>query len=229
MTNAMKYYRIAQRFHLGDRWARLNYALRLLEAGEQFAISLPDADAHRILDALDTGALKIETLPPEPAGHAKSHGLIRKIDACTDAYHCRYFPTKQRHCPDGRVIGCAVNANWRAGEKVPSDIGARMQDLQRALPGWRLQPLGLPHQANVSELVDALCGVQLLVSVDNGVAHVARSVGVPLFLIEHRLPIARGFPEEACERTVVTADSMVECVVEFCGRRVSDGGLVERK
>jgi hypothetical protein len=212
----MRYYRTRQQFHLGDRWARLNCALRLIEKGEDIGLWLPDAESHQILSLLDYGEMPIRILSEEPVWDAGSRRLIRRIER--GAYDCRYFPTKVRHNPAGSTIGIAADANWRADEKIPPDLEDRLSALRCVLDGWEFVRLGRPHQHDLSDLIRVLSTVQLLVSVDNGVAHVSRSVRVPLLLIHHRLPVSRGFPPQACHYVQTGVEDLNDQVVDFCRR-----------
>ena len=194
-------------FHLGDRWARLNCALRLLEQGNQFSIYLPDKFSTDILELLDLGLLQPHIVTSRSPDEPYSKPLIRHIDTEDTAYRCAYFPTKLRHRPRANAIGYSFSASWRADEKIPPDAGEILRMLKASLPGFEFVAMGRPHQADVTALVRALAGVRLLLSVDNGVAHVARSVGLPLFLLEHQWPVARGFPADACGYTKLTSET----------------------
>src|SRR6266478_7681929 len=137
-------YRLRRAFHLGDRWARLNYALRLLEAGEEFQLSLPDSSAHEILEALQLDGLRERLQFGPPSSDEPSRELSRRIDRGAAAYNCRYFPTRQLHASPAQAIGYTFEANWRREEKIPPITEALLSDLQTALPGWQLMPMGKP-------------------------------------------------------------------------------------
>ena len=212
MVTCIRHYRIRGQYHLGDRWARLNYALRLLEEGEDFAIYLPDSDAYQIIEALDIGSLKPRLLPTKPAPDPESRALVRSISGGTKAYECKYFPTKIRHDPDPNLMGYAFGANWRSEAKTPIDLYATLDHARRELPWYNFVPVGRPYQSNVSEIVQILSKVRLLISLDNGIAHVARSLRTPLCLIQHLHPLERGFPKSACTYTTSTINDLVKCI-----------------
>lgn len=215
------HYRVLRNYHLGDRWARLNYALRLLEQGEEFGLWLSDRNAEEIIAALDVGTLKPNILVRRPNSDPLSRKLIHHIDSGTTAYSCRYFSTFARHSSSGLTIGYTFSANWRVDQKVPPGLDNTLATLKSELSQYTFVPLGLPHQNSVTELIATLAGVSCIVSVDNGVAHVARSVGVPIFLVEYEHPLSRGFPVTACSYTRVTKESLVKDVAAaLSGQRI---------
>lgn len=191
------HYRICRRIHLGDHWARINFALRLVQSGESFALSIRDETSMEILSLLAFAPLKVCILQELLPADARSRLLWQRIDSAA-AYQCAYFPTHMRHVSNNGTLGFALEANWRAREKIPPGITDLKNRVKDALPQYSHVLLGRPHQRGLTELVNALAHVDCLIAVDNGVAHVARSVGTPLILLEHNLPIERGFPPDAC-------------------------------
>jgi hypothetical protein len=210
-----RHYRLRESFHLGDSWARLNYALRLLEQGEQFSIYLPNQMTRDIFGLLDIGSVRPALLPERQKPNADSKRLFDRIDKGAAAYQCRYFPTKVGHKPEGLTIGYTFDAQWQVEQKVHPNLKSILEKLRERLPSYTLKPIGQPHQKTVPEVVAALAGLQLLIAVDNGIAHVARSVGVPLFLVEHNWPLLRGFPVENCIYTKVTVEDAEEKIFHY--------------
>jgi hypothetical protein len=213
-SSSPRHYRLRESFHLGDSWSRLNYALRLLEQGEEFSIYLPNRMTRDILDSLDLGTLRPRLLANRRKPDTNSKELFRRIDQGSAAYACNYFPTKVRHRPDGKVVGYSLDAHWNSLNKVPNGIGRLIGALQSTMPSYTFQPIGQPHQNSIPEVIAALAQLTLLVSVDNGIAHVARSVGVPLYLIEHLHPLERGFPSGQCSYVKVSVDDALEKIVD---------------
>jgi len=199
----MPFYRIRNSFHLGDRWSRINFALRLIEQRHRMGIYLPDQLCKDIVDALDIGDLQPHLTDVKDRTR-EMRGLNWYIDQGTRAYSCQYFPTRKRHSPEARKIGYSFSANWRAELKIPRHPDKLLNTLRQRFQGFDFVPLGLPHQTTIGELVDVLASVRLFLSVDSGVAHVARSVGTPLFLLEYKWGVERGFPSAACHYTKVT-------------------------
>lgn len=212
------HYRLRNAFHLGDCWARLNYALRLLEAGERFAIYLPNEMTRQIFDLLEIGRLRPHLLKERPTANPDSQEIFRRVDTGSAAYECVYFPTRIAWQPQGWEIGYALDANWQREAKIPPDVDDIIPALREALPHCTFVPLGLPHQASVTELVARMASLRLVLSVDNGIAHVARSVGVPLFLLEHLHALRRGFPPSRCTYTKVTRQDLVEKITAYVSR-----------
>lgn len=218
------HYRLRTAFHLGDCWARLNFALRLLEKGERFSIYLPNQTTREIFEALDIGRLRPHLLRDKSVVDPPSRELFGRIESGAVAYQCEYFPTKARPCPEGWEIGYALEANWKPDLKIPPALSEVIPALASALPHCRLVGLGRPWQTSVKAVVARMTKLRLVLAVDNGIAHIARSVGVPLFLLEHQLPLERGFPRERCNYVRVTIQDVVEKIVEHvvAMRRESD-------
>jgi hypothetical protein len=212
-------YRVLRSFHLGDRWARVNYALRLLETGEKFSICVRDDLTKEILDLLDFGGLSPSFTTATPEDNSASALLIHKIDGGTRAYQCSYFPTKKKWHLVARVISYSFAANWMTSEKVPPYVDQIISDLRSYLPDYRFVEIGKPHQASLKAVVHVLARARLLLCIDNAMAHIARSVGVPLFLLEHSLPVNRGFPVEACRYTKVTQADAATVIWKYLAKQ----------
>jgi hypothetical protein len=54
-------------------------------------------------------------------------------------------------------------------------------------PGWALKPVGRP--LGIGQAVEALAQCELSVTVDNGIAHIAHSVGCPRVILEYDQPL----------------------------------------
>lgn len=210
-----RHYRLRNSFHLGDCWARLNYALRLIQHGEEFSIYLPNQMTRDILDLLDLGQIRPTLLPERQKPNEDSKQLFARIDKGAAAYRCEYFPTKMAHQPRGMKIGYSFDAQWQAEKKVPPNLLSIVENLRSQFPAFTFQAIGQPHQGTVADVVSVLAELQLLIAVDNGIAHVARSVGVPLFLVEHHWPLSRGFPQENCVFTKVTVEDAADRVARY--------------
>jgi len=72
--------------------------------------------------------------------------------------------------------------------KAPPDV----MSILTAFPDKKFIKLGLP--LSIENIVEHLSTCTLLVSIDNGIGHIARSVGCPHVLIEHEWDVERGFP-----------------------------------
>jgi hypothetical protein len=208
-------YRLLRNFHLGDRWARLNCALRLLEAGDDFALCIRDDLTREILELLDVGALQPVLTTETPNDNHISKRLIHRIDSGDAAYRTPYFPTKREWRPNGQIVSYSFSANYTRAAKVPPQPAQIIEELRSNLPSYHFVEVGKLHQASVTEVVRILAQSHCLLSIDNGIAHIARSVGVPLFLLEHLAPISRGFPPGMCRYTKVTQSNAATVICDY--------------
>jgi hypothetical protein len=162
-----------------------------------------------VLDLLDLGRVRLEIVKQRPAASR----CVTSFVESAESYETVYYPTKVTYPVREltKTIAYSFDAQWRRNQKIPLDLDSLLDDLSGRLPDYRLHRVGLPM--SLSDIVQTLASSRLLLSVDNGIAHVARSVGVPLALIEHLLPVERGFPRRSCVYTKVTRDNAVEKVV----------------
>lgn len=154
--------------------------------------------------------LDVKTTASFGKGHENSD-LRNKFES-ENSYHTIYFPTKITHDPryTENIIVYNFSARWEKEKKRPEKIEEILSTIQSKLPNIKLIQVGLPM--SLTQTVKLLAKSKLLLSIDNGIAHVARSVGVPMFLIEHKLPLSRGFPESSCQYVKVTKDSAVDII-----------------
>jgi glycosyl transferase family 9 (putative heptosyltransferase) len=214
-TNRMdRHYRMSKCSHLGDVWARINTALRLSEIAPLY-FSCRSGNCYpvvnQVLDLLDMGSAYFRVVRQQPAN---AQSLNAFIDS-PESYKTVYFPTKTRHsCGEAtKTIAYSFDAQWHADEKIPPKLDDVLRALSAELPDYCHVRVGLPM--SLRDIVETLAAAQLVLSVDNGIAHVARSVSVPLFLIEHLLPVERGFPPNSCFYTKVNHGNIVDAVVNF--------------
>lgn len=211
----MQYYFLMYRCsHLGDNWSRINTALRLSQKQRvylrcRYRHCVPIVtEILGLLDIQNTDLHVVDREPPDSE-------LVTRLVESAASYGTAYFRTKLKHQAERTrpVIAYSFDANWRADEKIPLDVEQLLVALQAKLPHVRMMRVGLPM--TLPEVVQTLSTAKLLVSVDNGIAHVARSVGVPLFLIQHLLPVTRGFPTHACDYTTVTMQNAAETITAY--------------
>jgi hypothetical protein len=110
---------------------------------------------------------------------------------------CHYPRTKIPYTGGSKKICYTFEANWIVDKKIPPGIERilEVKDFQE----YEFVKMGLP--ISLEDNVKLLSECAMFVGVDNGICHVARSVGCPSFLIEHLHPMKNGFPYEYCKYT----------------------------
>lgn len=243
-----KHYSPLLRYHLGDKWARINYALRLMEAGpvslEKYfpfpkhgrlvsrltsgrarhlksrypfvlVINTKDLTSCQIVNSLDLGDFRPPIVFSDRVTYSHYGTLVDNPNA---SYSCPYYPTKIRHTPNqSKTIALSLDASWNAISKTPP-LNEPIQKLLKSLPDYKFIQINRKTYPDVVSVIELLSRVAILISVDNGIAHIARSVGVPLFLIEHQLSLDRGFPTFACRYQKVIIDTLPSVVYHYLRR-----------
>jgi Glycosyltransferase family 9 (heptosyltransferase) len=192
--------------HLGDLWALSSF---ILETGlpAQVACHHQDIAATmlKILGSFDTDARLVTVA----VGERMPGSFSPDADDYSVLYARRYLRTRRRWCKERNTRASTlcynVDAAWRAADKIPPYVDDLTEVLRRQ---FNAAPIGLPMAIDAA--VEHLAQCDLFLSVDSGLAHVARSVGCPLVLIEYRHSLARGFPPACCEFSVVR--SAAECL-----------------
>lgn len=239
-----KHYSPRFHYHLGDKWARLNFALRLMQSGSialEHTFPLPkygrlisrltasrtrtmqsqypfvlvldknDETACEIIEALDLGDFSPPIFYTDRPTYFRFGTLIDN----PDGYACPYYPTKITHQSENQTIAIALGSGWNSEAKLPPDLKPKLKKLKNDLKRYNFVEITIDSHPNIPSLIKELSKAVLLISVDNGVAHVARSVGTPLFLIEHELSLDRGFPTFACKYHKVTVDTIGPIVYHY--------------
>lgn len=210
------FYRMNKCGHLGDVWSRTNFALRIAESVPlSFGFRDPRCRpfVEEVVDLLEISEVHFEFVAAQPNGSESITSYVESVAS----YQARYFPTKVKHSPAKaeKLVAFSCDAQWRREEKVPSGLDTAVQDLALLREDYRFVRVGLPM--SIGEIVRVSAAATLVLSVDNGIAHVARSVGTPLYLIEHRWGLERGFPTGACSYTKVTIDSLASALNSALG------------
>jgi hypothetical protein len=183
---------------MGDFWSRLNYLLKDI---------LDNKDNKYILHCTTQGRkiwierlLSLINFPDKDRIEVNSKTTPRKWTDSPETYKCEYFPTvKTWTNPSTPIIAYSFEANWNKDKKIPPWVDKILVD--PSLEKYNKVKVGLPMQ--IEECVDVLSKCSVFVSVDNGMAHVARSVGCPHIIIKHEWGLERGFP-----RNVYSYDSV---------------------
>jgi hypothetical protein len=185
-------------FAFGDQWATINLCLhRSLLRGETVRLHHRTAAMgalHReIVDVLDSPG-KLE-LTPEP--------FTRSLDGYS-VWSTPYFPTQRRWSIAGehRTVTIQVDGRSAASDKNPdAREQVRLAEVLRELvPDLEIVTLG--DHLSVAECVEQAARSAFFLGVDSGMAHLCHSVGVPVFLLEYRLPVVtchRGKSYRLCQ------------------------------
>jgi len=138
-------------------------------------------DLHRdILNELDSPG-EIELVRSEPSIRLNTYNV----------WQSPYFPTKTRWDAYGRHKYVAVQFDGESAKELKNaspDEEQMIRDfVQQMCPGYSLVRLGKP--LTVKECVEIAANSAFFVGVDSGMSHLCHSVGVPIFLMEYRLPV----------------------------------------
>ena len=193
--------------HLGDMWALTSF---ILQTGLTAQVTCHSEDIaqklRRIASLFDAKSDHVEfTVGDRKPGH-----FAPWSDDCSVFYGKRYLSTRRRWQArsGGRpsLICFNFGAQWMVADKVPPYVAEVASELERRHNG---ECIGLP--VTLEAAVDRLAECDLFLSVDSGLAHVARSVGCPVAIIEHKHNVFRAFPRDACD--VAVARSAAECLM----------------
>ncbi len=174
--------------HLGDCWASVNHvARRAIADGRPRRCSrwAHDPDTGQDIDVRDVLEAIVAELAPRRVEIVDERG----DHELTKAVRCEpYLPTTTRWQAPPRTLVCyALDGVYAADRKcVPAGDADRVL---RALehPGYATKRLGKPM--TIHEIVEDLSACALSVTVDNGIAHIAHSVGCPRVILEYDEPL----------------------------------------
>jgi hypothetical protein len=129
-----------------------------------------------------------------------------------DVWRCPPWPTWQRW--DGLGMHTHVCVQW-AGESTPELKNCPSDDIHH-LTAWIDRHLGLPivlidRALGISASVRALSRCALFLGIDAAGAHMAHSVGCPVFLLQYQLPVVtchRGRAYTLCEGAADAIDKL---------------------
>lgn len=173
--------------HLGDCWCYINYLLNENKDSEIKCVS-PNLDRvnfyKSIYDLLETD---VKIIFEQSNTYDVSHGKKGYLA------HCQYKNTKIKYSK-GSHIAYSFDASYMIKEKIPENINEFLQFEEiKNIPKIRC---GLPM--SLEDNVKILSNCIFYIGVDNGISHVARSVGCPMLLIEHRWDLEKAFPSNHC-------------------------------
>ena len=183
--------------HLGDCWAYMNYLLDVADGKPIIAVS-PNPDRvewyRRIYDLLEhDDCISFEVSGDYRRKLGKQRMFVDRV----------YHKVKKQYTQTDNTIAYSITAR-----------SFNEQDLHRQLTGfvgdveeYKYIECGLPME--IEEIVDILSRCTLYVGIDNGVSHLARSVGCPMIFLNARChDITHAHPKQFCD--YVQADSVEE-------------------
>ncbi len=183
--NVLPVYR-PHNFGLGDHWATVSLCrFRGRQSGEPLRLATRSHGRdfsqrlHEIDDLLDDSDCGPRFIDAEPTHHF-------------DGYHiwaCPVVPTKTRwrNDPRSRAVVYQFDGESAAESKNPPDT--EREKLLAWLRNVGFETVQLGKHLSLAECVEEAANAALFVGVDSGMSHVAHSVGVPVYLYEHKLPI----------------------------------------
>lgn len=175
------------RFNLGDHWATINHLItRSFVLREEMVLSRYQHGVdygkrmEEILALLDAPERSSVALTDEPGTH-EPEGF--------DVWAGNFWSTKEKwYPPQCRKICYQFDGVSSAEDKNPHPY-----DKQRILGtcDWLLgrHPVRLGSEMTLAQAVHEMATASLFIGCDSGMSHVAHSVGVPMILVEYRLPI----------------------------------------
>jgi hypothetical protein len=137
-------------------------------------------DLHReILNELDSPG-EIELVRSEPSIRLDTYNV----------WLSPYFPTKTRWDAHRRHRYVVVQFDGESAKELknasPEEELLILKFVEQRCPGFSLVRLGKP--LTVKELIEIAADSAFFVGVDSGMSHLCHSVGLPIFLMEYRLP-----------------------------------------
>jgi hypothetical protein len=169
---------------LGDHWASVNLALTRSFVSKQVVLL---HDMHP----------RLREILPLLNGPERSHVELTKAPFTEEldgfaTWATPFWPTKTTWQPGSRRHQIAIHFDGHSSaddkNPPPADLDRIWQFLTDQMQaGYMITELG-GHQS-LAEMVEAAAGSDLFIGVDSGPSHVCHSVGVPMFLVEYKLPI----------------------------------------
>ncbi len=172
---------------LGDRWASINLLLRRAESTNEIVL-VEDAGRRglheEILGVLDGPTSLIELVDAK--------GNVKVTSA--DVWITDYYPTIRRWRWPGHSVKVAVHFDGVSSATDKNPSAADKESITNHLLDLGYELIFLGPQLSISHVVDILATSAFFVGVDSGFSHVAHSVGVPMFLLQYKMPLV------ACHR-----------------------------
>ena len=171
--------------HLGDCWSYMNFLLYKNPQGVIRCTS-PNPDRvefyKRIYNLLNSDTKVIfEVGSDYDYSYSKSKQMVE----------FKFLSTKIKYRA-GNYICYSFDANWIVDKKIPQNV----DEILKHKSFCDIQKIKCSLPLSIEDDVYLLANCKLYVGVDNGISHIAKSVGCPMLLIEHIHPLEDGFPSK---------------------------------
>ena len=176
----------AWRFNLGDHWATINYLLtRSWMLKEEIHLSRWQHGQdfktrfEEILNVLDQPKGSKVVIVDEPGTHEPEG---------EDVWTSPYWGTKKRwELGKQRSVAFQFDGISSGEDKNPPDADRGRILRSLLFQDYELYKLGKNY--SIWECMEILTRCKCFVGCDSGMSHVAHSVGIPIYLVEYRLPV----------------------------------------
>jgi len=186
--------------HLGDMWTLANL---LVQLSLRTNVTTHDESTATRFSAILASFADSSTHISILSGTRRDGAFAPDFDDYTQLYARRYLPTRMRWTSQVAAASTHVcycfDARWNARDKVPPFIAELKGALHHDFNGIDVS-LPMPLDEAIRQLAICRC----FVTVDTGLAHVARSIGCPIGVLRFRHPLERAFPAEACVISVLS-------------------------
>ena len=178
--------------HLGDLWATLSYCV--VNDAEIVIDDKCDKDRINFIKNLLYNFYNSENIKVEVGKKEEGTERIRNH---SKMFAHPYRMTKLLYENFTNKICYAFTANWKKEEKIPPWISQLEEKLKS------IDAINIIKPMDINEAIGHLTACKFFITVDSGLAHIARSVGCPLYIIKYKLDITRPYPKEFCDHTVI--------------------------
>jgi len=189
-------YALPTNMHFGDTWCNINYLITLSHHLGIHTLVHPGTDLNRrMFNYFSEGTLTfIEFTSKKPTHYFDQDRAIEHLEAILKL---PYHHTKYPHKRERSIIAYAFDANFERENKRPPYVDHIIPTLQNDYRDISFVELGVT--IGLDSTMSHLANDIGIICVDSGVAHLARSVGTPMIMIQHNWPLERGFPNSVCK------------------------------
>ena len=172
--------------HFGDRWARTQYILKNIPGECNINCGL---DHHRdvMRDIIDSIDHKRDNIHITKLYFGKSWRFLAHNDSFvsdSEVYKTEYYNTKQNwknSLTNDNKICYSFDSNYCNKNKTPENVSSIVDYLIQR----NFQLINVGSHMKMTDVIVALSTCKVFISVDNGLAHVARSVMCPHIIINY--------------------------------------------
>ncbi len=167
---------------LGDRWASTNLLIRLA-AAKHTQIRVSYAGRRQLHDEI----MSVLAAPRHAILYTDEPGTVQ-LDGF-NVWAAEFYPTYTQWSWRNRAQRVTVHFDGvsAAEDKNPPTLEKQRLLATLVMMGYEIR--FLHGKMPLTEVVDELAESLFFISVDSGFAHIAHSVGVPIFLLQYKLPV----------------------------------------